>query len=94
MTEKDIQRKIIRLYIDRVKEIVNFETASLESIKEGATQAFVSTKKDAIELEEILNIEICTSKILLPYIKKFISQPSVEKSEFIIDAIDFSSNFN
>jgi len=93
MTEKNIQRKIVRLYIQNIKGITDFETATIKSIREDAMEAFVLTKKDSVELEEILNIDIHTSKILLPYIKKIISQPSVDRTEYIIDAIDFSLNF-
>lgn len=93
MTEKDIQSKIVRLYIDNLKEKVDFDKDSISLTRDKIVNCFVSSRKDVLELEEILSIDISISKVLSPYIKKIMKQPSTERVEYMIDIIDFSLNF-
>lgn len=94
MTQQRIKEKVSRLYFDIVKESINFEEDDVDLAKKKAIDAIVKTEKYVWELEDTLGVTISYSTILLPHIKKIIAQPSLEKIEYILDAIDFSLNFD
>lgn len=94
MTEKDIQSKVVRLYIDNLKQKVDFENDTLTEARTKATLCLPSSRRDVLEFEDILSKDISLYNTLAPYIKKIMAQPSIERMEYMVDAIDFTLNFH